>query len=179
MNGAYGRDPRHQHSVSGDPETPLVRDPYAARNRAGGFYPAGLGRFGTHGETWSPHHLPGRDDPRGFAKSADEPIAWFDIEHARQFGLRDHRGKGPRNYKRSDERLAEDVNQYLTDDVHLDVTEIEVSVSNQEFTLNGYVQTRAAKRRAEDCADAVSGVEHVQNNLRVREPVPSSKTFFT
>ena len=29
--------------------------------------------------------------------------------------------------------------------------------------------TMTKKRRAEDCADSVSGVKHTQNNLRIRE----------
>jgi osmotically-inducible protein OsmY len=37
-------------------------------------------------------------------------------------------------------------------------------------TLSGTVTSRMAKRRAEDLADSVSGVEHVQNNLRVIKP---------
>jgi hypothetical protein len=42
-------------------------------------------------------------------------------------------------------------------------------------TLNGTVTSRFAKRRAEDCADDVSGVGHVQNNLRVNTaPRPGS-----
>ncbi|HXR89686.1 MAG TPA: BON domain-containing protein, partial [Steroidobacteraceae bacterium] len=41
--------------------------------------------------------------------------------------------------------------------------------SNGEVTLNGAVDSRQAKRCAEDIADSVSGVRHVQNNLRVRE----------
>jgi len=35
-------------------------------------------------------------------------------------------------------------------------------------TLAGTVGSRSDKRRAEDCVDAISGVKHVQNNLRVR-----------
>ena len=36
-----------------------------------------------------------------------------------------------------------------------------------EVTLSGTVNSRLEKRRAEDVADDVSGVKHVQNNLRV------------
>ncbi len=36
------------------------------------------------------------------------------------------------------------------------------------MTLDGTVSTRLQKRRAEDCAEDVSGVKHVQNNLRVQ-----------
>ncbi|OAP46298.1 BON domain-containing protein [Sinorhizobium americanum] len=78
------------------------------------------------------------------------------------------RGKGPRGYKRSDARIAEDVNDRLTEDPWLDASDIEVSVSNGEVTLGGVVSGRKDKWRAEDSAEAVSGVSHVQNNLRVR-----------
>ncbi|WOS65816.1 BON domain-containing protein [Sinorhizobium fredii] len=78
------------------------------------------------------------------------------------------RGKGPRGYKRSDARIAEDVNDRLTEDPWLDASDIEVSLAGGEVTLAGFVATRHDKRRAEDCADTVSGVRHVQNNLRVR-----------
>ena len=50
----------------------------------------------------------------------------------------------------------------------MDATDIEVGVSGREVTLDGTVDSRMAKRRAEDIADSVSGVLHVQNNLRVR-----------
>lgn len=77
------------------------------------------------------------------------------------------RGRGPRGYKRLDTRIEEDVNDRLTEDPWLDASEIEVSVSNGEVTLGGFVSSRQDKRRAEDCADGVSGVLHVQNNLRM------------
>jgi hypothetical protein len=87
----------------------------------------------------------------------------------------EHRGRGPKGYKRSDERIREDVSDRLTDDPLLDASDIELTVAGGEVTLNGTVTSRFAKRRAEDCADAVSGVGHVQNNLRVNAaPRPGS-----
>jgi hypothetical protein len=78
-----------------------------------------------------------------------------------------HRGKGPKGYRRSDERIAEDVSDALTDDHDLDASEIEIEVKEREVTLNGKVTSRADKRAAEDLAHDVSGVTHVQNNLRI------------
>lgn len=80
----------------------------------------------------------------------------------------EHRGRGPKNYIRSDERIREDVNDRLSDDSWLDASEIEVGVSSGEVTLTGTVNEREDKRRAEDVAERVSGVKHVQNNLRVQ-----------
>ncbi len=79
----------------------------------------------------------------------------------------DHRGRGPMNYTRSDARIAEDVNDRLTEDPWVDARQIEVTVSGAEITLAGKVDSRQARRRAEDIAEQVSGVRHVQNNLRV------------
>lgn len=78
------------------------------------------------------------------------------------------RGRGPKNYRRSDERLGELVNDALLDDERLDATDIEVSVSNGEVVLAGRVASRADKHRAEDLAAYVSGVDDVENRLRVR-----------
>jgi len=58
------------------------------------------------------------------------------------------------------------VNDRLTDDPLLDASEIEVTVQNREVTLAGSVRDRNERRRAEDLAEAVPGVTHVQNNLR-------------
>ena len=79
----------------------------------------------------------------------------------------EHRGRGPRNYLRQDDRICEDINQLLTDDALIDASEIEVAVKDREVTLSGTVRDRHAKRRAEDLAESVSGILHVQNNLRI------------
>lgn len=85
----------------------------------------------------------------------------------------EHRGRGPKNYRRSDDRIREDVSDRLTDDPYLDASEIEVQVSDSEVTLSGTIRRREDKRRAENLAEAISGVSHVQNNLRVsQESVP-------
>jgi osmotically-inducible protein OsmY len=89
-----------------------------------------------------------------------------DTGDERHFG--EHRGRGPKNYTRSDERIREDVNDRLTDHPRLDAGEIEVQVKDCEVTLTGTVTEREDKRRAEDIAENVSGVKHVQNNLRVQ-----------
>ena len=77
-----------------------------------------------------------------------------------------HAGKGPKGYRRSDERIAEDVNQALADDPELDATEIEVSAKDGEVTLRGTVSDRQSKRRAEECVEHLPGVQDVRNELR-------------
>jgi hypothetical protein len=78
-----------------------------------------------------------------------------------------HAGRGPKGYTRSDERIREDVNDRLSDDWRLDASNVEVTVSSGEVTLAGTVDSRDAKHRAEHLIENLSGVRHVQNNLRV------------
>lgn len=104
----------------------------------------------------------------GFSqKAADEGHSRLPEGEGDRRRENDQRGKGPRHYRWSDERISEYVNHRLTDDHYLNASDIAVSVSEQEVTLSGTVGSGIAKRHAEDCADTVSGVEHVQNNLRV------------
>ncbi|WP_168801003.1 BON domain-containing protein [Peteryoungia ipomoeae] len=110
------------------------------------------------------------DNDRGFMdRASDEVASWFgDDEAARRREMDSHRGKGPRGYRRSDARILEDVNDRLADDPAVDASDIEVTVKDAEVTLSGQVTDRWEKRRAEDSAERVSGVAHVQNNLRIR-----------
>jgi hypothetical protein len=100
----------------------------------------------------------------------DDPDSFFRGAGQAGTGTANHRGRGPKGYTRSDERIREEVGERLTDDPHVDASEIEVAVERGEVTLSGTVNTRFEKRHAEDVADAVSGVTHVQNNLRVQSP---------
>jgi osmotically-inducible protein OsmY len=104
-----------------------------------------------------------------FDRAGDEVMSWFGDEDAARRRRMDHRGRGPQNYTRSDDRIREDVNDNLTDDWGVDASNVTVTVNNGEVTLDGTVATRLQKRRAEDCAEEVSGVKNVQNNLRVRD----------
>ena len=118
-----------------------------------------------------------RDDRGMLERAGDEVASWFGDEDAARRRENDHRGKGPRDYKRSDTRVEEDINDRLSDDTSVDASDISVSVNEGEATLSGTVTSKHAKRCAEDCADAVSGVKHVQNNLRVASPgTPGDKS---
>jgi HSP20 family molecular chaperone IbpA len=76
-------------------------------------------------------------------------------------------GRGPKNWRRSDERIREDVNERLTEHPDVDATDIEVEVKNGEVTLTGRVDDRASKRIAEYISESVSGVKDVHNQLRI------------
>lgn len=114
------------------------------------------------------------NDRNWWDKSKDEVMSWFgddDAERRRERDRREnHRGKGPKGYQRSDERIREDVSDRLSDDDYVDASEIEVEVEAGEVILKGSVTTREEKRRAEDVAERVSGVRNVENRLRCTHP---------
>lgn len=74
--------------------------------------------------------------------------------------------RGPKGYKRSDERIQDDVNDALSDGT-IDASEITVQVQNGEVTLSGSVSDRRMKFYAESCAERVMGVTDVNNQLKI------------
>jgi osmotically-inducible protein OsmY len=116
-----------------------------------------------------------RDDHSGSSwwdKAKDEVSSWFgDDDNDRNRRQRNvsgpHRGKGPKGYTRSAERIRDDINDRLADDPFVDASDIEVEINGNEVILKGNVQSREDKRRAEDIVEAISGVSHVENRLRI------------
>ena len=107
-----------------------------------------------------------------FLHRAGEKVAsWFNAGGEGRLyasgASRGARGLGPQGYKRADERISDDAHERLTDDTWLDATNISLSVSGGEVTLSGTVESREAKHRAERLVEDISGVAHVQNNLRI------------
>jgi hypothetical protein len=78
-------------------------------------------------------------------------------------------GFGPKGYKRSDERIREDVSEALYRAPEVNASDIEVEVQDGLVTLKGTVTERRMKRLAEDCAADVSGVDDVRNEIRVQQ----------
>jgi len=121
-----------------------------------------------------------REDRNWWDRTSDEVSSWFGDEEAERRRDRDkkmsgqHKGKGPKNYSRSDERIKEDINDRLSDDPFIDASDIDVTVTNGEVTLTGTVDERSNKRRAEDLAENVSGVKNVENRIRVGSTASST-----
>jgi hypothetical protein len=120
-----------------------------------------------------------RDEHGRFVSEEDRGrggnLEWNEHSNERRSGSQgQHRGKGPKGYRRSDERIEEEVNQALTDDDQLDASSIEVKVEGGDVTLTGTVSSREDKRRAEDCIESISGVNNVENRLRVDRNSDSS-----
>ena len=89
---------------------------------------------------------------------------------------RDFTGKGPKGWKRSDERIKEDVSEQFARHPDLDPSQVEIRVSDGEVTLTGNVNDRDSKRLAEDIAENVQGVKDVTNQIRVIASTSSQTT---
>ena len=103
----------------------------------------------------------------GSYREGGRPSSWGWSSGGSTASLGRHVGKGPKSYRRGDERLKEDVSERLKAHADVDASEIEVHLQDGVVTLKGEVADRSQKRWAEDCAEDVSGVEDVVNQLRV------------
>jgi len=198
----YNRDPRGGRFYGDDGRETIYREEYAPYSitRGGAQAYSGRGRYGGGGYgagrredehayrvAYGDHHPDHRghyddDEPerRGFWERASDRVAsWFGEDDRNERRRGEHRGRGPSGYRRTDERISEEVHDRLTDDPWLDASGIDVRVENGEVTLSGSVNEREAKHRAERLIEDMAGVTHVQNNLRVRkDPITGSGVGF-
>lgn len=153
----------------------------------GGYAPFGAGLYGAGGGTaggaypmtpgymdWGDAHA-GRGSgttPGGEGFGRPGADTWGEAEYRRE--ARSFAGRGPKNYRRADERIHEDVCEALTHDPEVDATGIEISVADGEVTLSGTVDDRYQRRRAEDVVERISGVRDVHNRLRTE---PTGEKF--
>jgi len=194
QTGRYGGAPRFQSQDYTGRGRPSDRDDddYGYRERRGGYeaergyerrgyaeqrrWPGG----GYDEERGREFREDRREGPGEFLQRAGERIgSWFrggrdeDRAPLPSYGpaarVGAHRGLGPKGYQRTDERISDEVHDRLTEDSWLDASDIQVEVKSGEVTLSGHVENRESKHRAERLIEDLSGVKHVQNNLRVAE----------
>jgi hypothetical protein len=123
-----------------------------------------------YGRDWStgagPGHADwnrmGSEDYQGWGRRA------FDQGSQQSFHYNEQKNRWPKSYKRSDERIKDDIHEELIRHGRIDASDIEVQVKDGEVTLTGQVTSRHDKRIAEELAEKVLGVHDVQNQLRVR-----------
>lgn len=158
--------PRHQRQ-----DVPAERDyhdlhsltdrQWGERQRDDSFGYRGQGGYGDftqggYGESQGRHAQSGKG--RGGSSNTDTDRVSSGISH---------RGRGPRNYTRSDESIVDELISRMTDHHELDATEILLMVEGGVVTLTGEVPERRMKHIAEDLADAVRGVKDIENRIRV------------
>jgi len=98
-----------------------------------------------------------------------EPMLDHSETYANYAGI-SYVGKGPKGYRRSDERLREEVCETLAQHPEVDAREIEVSIEEGSVILNGSVPERHMKYLAEAAIETIWGVEDIINQLKVIRP---------
>jgi hypothetical protein len=199
--GEWGREPRGREDEwrrewrGAEPEERRgggARDEWEERGRErGAGYGVGYG-YGPE-ERWRAHGGEGREgrrsridppwveatperrrrgDTRGLVEWEDRgPIEWLGDKVREMTG---ERPRGPKGYKRSDERIHDDVCERIARS-GVDADEVEVRVEGGEVTLAGTVRSRWEKWRLEEVADDAFGVEEVHNHVRVSRPQPGAR----
>ena len=127
----------------------------------------GGSQYGTSGRRYEGQSF-GTQQHTGFEQGGSTGTYGYDTWNRGEETRGKHWGRGPKGYRRSDERLREEISDRLMWDPEIDASDIEVRVSQGVVTLSGVVEDRSAKRMAEDIAEEVLGVEDVQNELKVR-----------
>jgi len=133
-------------------------------NDDGGFY---TGRAGAEDEAQD-RSAYGSSSRSGYGAYGTRPYG----SNSGRFGAAQgtsYSGRGPKGYTRSDDRIREDVCERLSENDEVDASDIEVQVKDRKVTLSGSVENRRMKHIAEDLAEAVSGVDDVDNRVTVRK----------
>lgn len=163
---------------------PGTRRPIGQRFEAGweGGY-EGDYRRGEDPERWG-SYVPGQPMIGASMRGTAGRISHAERENIRPWGMYDDErafhgrserrgffkrwGRAPRAYKRSDERIREEIYERLSNPhLGIDAEDVEVSVRNGVVTLTGTIETRYDKRSIEDVCDMVLGVRDVENRLRI------------
>ena len=87
-----------------------------------------------------------------------------------QYEATSHRGRGPRGYERSDDRLREIICERLTDDPYIDASDVSIEVASRKVKLTGTVSDRRTKYEIEELIERSANVRDIDNQLKVANP---------
>ncbi len=133
-----------------------------------GYGPGYAGGYGGYRQPAGWDSFPG--GRREYGPNSHEAHAWRAEEEDRG----PFWGKGPKGYRRSDERIREDVCDAVAHQGYIDASDVEVRVENAVVVLTGTVAQRGDKRGLEHIAERVHGVHDVRNEIRVRREEPGA-----
>lgn len=125
----------------------------------------GFEQFGTQSQDFQGQGFQGGQNYQGYqggGRERSQSQGWNRSQTQGQFA-----GFGPKAYKRSDDRIREDVYEVLTRHGQIDATDIEVEVRGGEVTLKGMVAERHQKLLSEHLVSQLGGVTEIHNQVRV------------
>ena len=145
----------------------------SVQDNQGGFGPGVQGPYGqsAFGEAsyarGTSSYVPGSNHPYADREAHNR----YNREHFPQGpamrGAGPHRGKGPKNFTRSDERVKEHVNELLMEHDEIDATHVQVDVKNGEVSVTGTVEDRQQRRAIEDLIEGMPGIQNVHIAIKI------------
>jgi hypothetical protein len=115
----------------------------------------------------------------------DEPPAWHREPRSSSLGSErpwrvpgPYRGLGPKGYRRSDQRIKEEISDRLREHPEIGASDIRVDVERGEVRLTGVVDSRKTRGLAEEIADSVLGVSDIRNELQIKEGREESRRYY-
>lgn len=115
-----------------------------------------------------------RDEERGLEGGYTSGLERDVYQSARAHLQRQSRG--PRSYRRSDERIRDDICDRLFGDTGADASEVTIDVSAAVVTLTGTVPDPEDKRVISQIAASVLGVERVDDRIDILAAQPEGST---
>lgn len=161
--GAYPSNASEAYRGEGGWRQPRRASPQRERWRQGSWdepYQQRPDQYGQPGEQYG-------QQPSQQYSQYGQPYGYGPGARSQQQDYQGFRGRGPKGYSRSDERIKEDICERLSQDPRIDASEISVECRGGMVMLEGTVEDRATKHRVEDLVDACSGVKDIQNHLGI------------
>lgn len=183
--GTYGQSNFAQGSSGGYGQSTGAQNQYGGYNQGQSNYGQGQYGQGQYGQSnYGQGQYPGGYGQSGGGYTQGQSGGYSQGQYGQgQYGQsggaatmqRSHTGRGPKGYKRSDERIKEEVCDALMHAGHIDASDIEVTVSEGEVTLKGEVCCRNDRRQVEDIAEGILGVQDVHTQLRIKKNKDDNK----
>ncbi len=136
----------------------------------------GYGRGATYGYNQMQNRWSGYNQPGPWVNDFDTDVEDIDYDMPYDVSYTEFwlipgpfTGVGPEGYKRSDQRIEDDICDRLAHHGQIDARNVQVKVQNGDVTISGEVNSRQARRMAEDVAESVLGVADIHNELKVKK----------
>lgn len=174
FGGGYGTAPGTRASSEdlwsrsgyGEPRRERDARDFAESATSGAYENYGRSTFGAQSGYGRDYGQPDRQNYGGrqAGSGGDYRQNWIGESEGSQQSFR---GRGPRGYERSDERLKEIICERLTDHPRIDASDVSIDVNQKVVKLTGAVDDRRMKYEIEDVVEQC-GVTDIDNQLRVQ-----------
>jgi osmotically-inducible protein OsmY len=173
----YGYNEQHRYETTRRGEGERGGQSYGGYGSTGDY---GFGARGEYGESQTGRRLPYGQEHSGSggytgygtyggrnARNDYVPPGHEQRDSGSRSGSGRSARRGPKGYKRTDERIRDDIYERLVSAEDIDSSDVSLQVSDGKVTLEGTVSKRRDKHAIEDLVVECFGVQDVENRIRV------------